>query len=307
MARQYAFALSDMAVRDVSIISIGSEQARKICNEFGFQALAGGYESRLPTLEKQDLVIVVTPIHLLLPATRLAIECGQDNILVEKPGSIYRQELESLARQVRKGRKRVRIAYNRVLYPNLHKLRELVQKEGGITSCRFTFTEWIHTIDFRKEKPDTYSRWGIANSLHVIAMAFALIGMPKKISCSQLGSGLDWHPSGSIFMGSGLTETGVPFSYHSDWRSAGRWSIEVMTRSNAYRLMPLEELHVCKVGSTEWKKVHFDLAFPKVKQGVAEQLCVMFRNDLEQKVGGLVSLEQAAAFNKVAEQIFGYD
>ena len=300
MARQYAAALSRMKIKNVTIISKSKDSLTELCREFGFQLLVGGYEKHIPRMRHMDLVIVATPIHQLLPAAVLAVRHGQQNILIEKPGSLYHEELISKAKNLKKAK--VRVAYNRLLYPNFHKLKQLVEGDGGITSCKFTFTEWIHTIDFAKESRDVYSRWGIANSLHVIATAFDLIGMPKEISAYQRGS-LDWHPSGSVFVGSGMTETDIPFSYHADWNSAGRWGIEVMTKWDSYLLMPLEDLHVCKKGSNNWDKVPFDVSFPDVKHGVAEELAVMLDDSLALD---LVSLEKAAAFNKVAEKIFGY-
>jgi len=302
MATQYAFAFSKMGIKDVTILSKNEHNVSKLCDESGFRPLAGGYEKRLPTVETKDLLVIATPIHLLLPAAKAAIKSGQQNVLIEKPGSLYHKELVSLLRTLRK--QRVRVGYNRLLYPNLHKLKQLVRAEGGISSCRFTFTEWTHTIDFDKERRDAYRRWGISNSLHVIAMAFELIGMPTKLFAQRHGD-LKWHPTGSVFVGSGMSENHVPFSYHADWKSAGRWGIEVMTEENAYKLVPLEELHVCKRGTTDWQRVPYERAFPEVKPGLAEQVVAMLDRKIE-AVTGLVSLKKAASLNKVAEKIFGY-
>jgi predicted dehydrogenase len=304
MARQYATALSCMKVKDVVVISKSDSKAAELCSEFGFKYLTGGYERHLAGMKKMDLVIVATPIEHLLPAAMLAAKHGQQNILIEKPGSLYSQELASAARKLKKGQQ-IRVAYNRLAYPNLHKLKGLVEKEGGITSCRFTFTEWVHTIDFTKEKKEVYARWGIANSLHVISMAFELAGTPKEMSTYRQG-GFRWHPSGSVFAGAGITDRGAAFSYHADWNSAGRWGVEVMTEENAYRLMPLEELYVCRKGSVNWEKVPFEVGFPGVKQGVAEEISVMLEGEPLLLSAGTVSLEKAASFNRVAEKIFGY-
>lgn len=302
MARQYALALSKMNIKNVTILSRAKEGAARLCHEFNFDSVSGGYEKHMSSIGQKDLVIVATPVHLLLPAAVQAMKTGQQNILIEKPGSLYYPELQSLARKLTG--QRVRVAYNRLLYPNLHRLKQLLKKDGGATSCTFTFTEWIHTIDFTKEKHDAYLRWGISNSLHVIAMAFDLIGMPRTIDARQYGT-LRWHPSGSIFVGSGESDQGVPFSYHANWNSAGRWGIELMTRKNSYRLAPLEDLQVCKKGTVNWEKVPFDMAFHDVKTGVGEEVAVMLDRRLE-AVAGSVSLAKAAEFNKIAEKIFGY-
>jgi len=116
---------------------------------------------------------------------------------------------------------------------------------------------------------------------------------------------LDWHPSGSIFVGSGISNQNIPFSYHGDWTSSGRWGIEVMTRKNAYRLIPLEDLFVCKKGSVKWEKVHFQRSFPEAKPGLAEEIALMLSTDKSDPLD-LPSLKNAAQLNKFAEKIFGY-
>lgn len=300
IANQYAIALSNMKIKDVTIISKSQESANKMNGKFGFQTISGGYEKNLPLLKKMDLVIVATHVSLLLSATESALESGQTNILVEKPVSIYSKNLFDFVKRVKTHN--VRVAYNRMVYPNFILLKQLVENEGGITSCHFTFTEWLNTIDFQTNPSEVYSRWGVSNSLHVISMAMELIGMPKELSPYKFGK-LDWHPTGSIFVGSGITEKNIPFSYHANWESAGRWGMEVMTKENAYRLIPLEGLYVCKKNTTDWLKMPFKIAYPNVKQGLAEEIALMLNDDMKQN---LVSLEKAAKFVKIAEEIFGY-
>ena len=303
MARQYAISLKEMNVKDVTIFSRNKERTTSLCNEFKFKPFFGNPEEILSKISEKDLTIVSTSVSSLIQMTKLAVKNGQKNILIEKPGSLYYNkllELQKISENIR-----VRIAYNRLTYPNLHKLKALVLKEGGISSCNFTFTEKIESIDFKKENSDIYSRWGISNSLHIISMVFDLIGFPQESLFYQSGK-LEWHPTGSIFVGSGLTENNIPFSYHADWGSSGRWGIEIMTKKNAYRLISLEELFTCPKNSFDWKSVHFDVSYPKAKQGVCEEIAIMLYPKLEENVH-LVTLELAAKFNQLAEKILGYD
>jgi predicted dehydrogenase len=302
ITNQYAYALSEMGIKDVTIISNTQETSFKICNQYGFKSLFGGYKNTLPDLPKMDLVIVTTPVSILLPAAKCALENGQTNILIEKPGSLYFKDLLFLSKKFPNSN--IRIAYNRLQYPNFHLLKKLSSTDGGITSCTFTFTEWLNRIDFTKYPTSILERWGIANSLHVISMAFELIGLPKNLTSYQFGS-LDWHPAGSIFVGSGISKKNIPFSYHADWNSSGRWGIEIMTKNNAYRLMPLEELYMCKKGSTSWENISFKNSFPDIKFGIAEQIILMLENkSLCNQL--MVSLEKASMYIETAEKIFGY-
>ena len=105
-----------------------------------------------------------------------------------------------------------------------------------------------------------------------------LIGMPKTLTSYQSGS-LNWHPSGSIFVGSGISENDIPFSYNADWESAGRWGIEVKTKENTYRLIPLEGLFVCHKKSVEWKEILLDISYPDIKREIAEEIAAMLTDE----------------------------
>ncbi|MFX0204494.1 MAG: Gfo/Idh/MocA family protein [Candidatus Hodarchaeota archaeon] len=303
IAEAYAQALSEMKIQDVIILSRSKQKVVQLCQKYDFKPLSDGFEQHLPSLAIVDLIIIATPIKLLVPATRLAIESGQTNILVEKPVSLSIHEVLSLNEII--DNQKIGVGYNRLLYPNFQKLKEMVEEDGGITSCQYTFTEWPHLFDFSKHPAEVFRRWGIANCLHPISMAHELIGLPREISSYQFGE-LDWHPSGSIFVGCGITDADIPFSYHANWSSAGRWGIEVMTEKNAYRLIPLEDLYICKRGSIEWEKVPFRVAYPNTKPGIAEEIAVMLQAGNERKLD-LMSLEKAISYIKLAEKIFGYD
>ena len=303
MGKEYAHVLEQLGINDVTIVTKSPKQASDFSAKFDYTILDGGFEKQLSSVGKKDLVIIAIPTELLISATKLAIKTGQTRILLEKPGSLFHKELFSLNEII--DQQKVRIGYNRLLYPNFHKIKQLAKNEGGITSCKFDFTEWIHKIPFGVYQQDEYTLWGISNSLHVISMAFELIGMPKEIASFQFGK-LDWHTSGSIFVGAGTSEENIPFSYHANWESSGRWMVEIMTKENSYRLMPLEKIFVCKKGTVEWKTVDFQVAFQELKFGIAEEVVAMLDDELEDEIG-MVTLEKAIEYNKLAEKIFGYD
>jgi len=303
MAKQYVLGLTKLGVNNITIISERGEAILDFCKEHDVKLLTGGYEKQIPNVGYVDLTIIAPPIPLTLDAARLAIKCGQDNILIEKPGSLYHKEMEKFASEIKS--QKILVGYNRLLYTNFHRLLQLVKEDGGITSCRFTFTEWLNRMDFAKDQADVYQRWGISNSLHVITMAMELIGMPKEIFPHQYGE-LEWHKSGSIFVGSGISQNNIPFTYHADWGSGGRWGLEVYTRKNSYLLMPLEDLYVSPKYTGKFEPVTFRRAFSDVKQGIAEEIALMLTDDIE-KNNILTSLKKAIKFNIMAEQIFGYE
>ena len=298
MGNFFAQALSKLRIKDVTMIGLSQDNVIHVCKKFGYHPLYGGYKKHLPKINTKDLVIVCTPIMDLLPAAKLAIEFGQTNILIEKPGSISAQELRTFKEEL--SNQNVCIAYNRLMYPSLKKLRELIIEDEGVTSCHFSFSEILDRIDFSNNPPIVYNRWGICNSLHVISMAFDLIGLPKQMSTTQSGK-LKWHESGSVFAGSGITEKNVPFSYDANWEKSGRWSIEISTKKNRYRLMPIEELYFKKALSNQWEKVSVPIKFKSTKPGICEEILAMFKRNNEP-----ATLTQGIRFIQIANEIFGY-
>ncbi len=302
MAESYCAVLNQLKIHNVTIISNSSKNKNKFSKQFHFKNfLSGGYEKNLPKIDQQDLVIVSLPTPLLLDATKKLLKLGHDNILIEKPASLSSNNLFNLFKKIKN--QNVRVAYNRLLYPSFLKSKSIFENEK-ILSCHFDFTEWIHKINFNKYAPEVYQHWGINNSLHVISMAFELIGFPKKLKSYQNGF-LKWHKTGSIFVGSGVSVCDIPFTYHADWQSAGRWNIEIMTNKNKYRLSPLEELHFCKKGEVNWNKIPLKSSFPRAKMGIAEEISSML-SDNEEIRHYLPSLKKVYSYNKIAQRIFGY-
>ncbi len=302
ISKHHILALTKLGVTDITVISDKGKNISTFCKREKIKLLIGGFKKNLANIEKKDLTIIATPIPEILSATKIATECDQTNILIEKPGSLFSKELEHASKSLSKFQ--IRVGFNRLVYPNFYKLKNLCEKEGGITSCRFTFTERISKIDFKKMS-DVYKRWGISNSLHPISMAFELIGLPKKIHTQQFGN-LKWHPTGSVFVGYGLSKRGIPFSYHADWGSGGRWGIEVNTSKNSYQLIPLEDLFVCKKDTGVWNQVKFEKSFSDIKQGIAEEIAIMLDDD-KKYINLLPSLKKTSEYLKTAETIFGYN
>lgn len=302
MAEQYFRVLNKLKILDVTILGNSLEKTRKLSKKYNYSQISGGYKKNLSEMTKKDLVIIVLPIPLILEAATLCLQYGHDNILLEKPGSLDIRSLRKFQKKIKK--QNVRIGYNRLFYPSLEKLKTLVKKDGGINSCNFTITEWIDKINFKKYTKDVIQKWGIANSSHVISMVFDLIGFPKKITCYQTGK-LPWHNSGSIFVGSGISNFAIPFSYFADWTSTGRWGIEIMTSKNSYKLQPLEELSVYSKNSNNWKKILLKKPYSKVKEGLSEEIIAML-NPKEKSFSNSVTLDKAIKTIQITEKIFGY-
>jgi predicted dehydrogenase len=270
----------------------------------GITTISGGYFKLKASLSPDELGIVATPIKDLAAATEHLAECGFRKVLIEKPVSLWSQGIQRLAAKLEEQGVEAACAYNRVAYPSFLEARARAKQEGGITSCTYTFTEWAERIGPDRFTAEELTRWGIANSLHVMSMAHGLIGLPESWSGHRSGS-LGWHPAGSVFVGSGLSRYGIPFVWHADWGSKGRWSVEVHTSLRSYRMCPLEKLFAKSSATGEWEELPLASCAPELKAGILEQVSAMLNQDIRKFVP-LLSLEQAVELTEYGEEIFGY-
>lgn len=248
MAIEYAKVLIALNI-DFIVIGRGEENVQKFNNETNIMPIVGGLSNFLaqqPALP--DAVINAVGINNLTSSTIALLRYGVSNILLEKPGVGYPEEIKSIALLARSKNANVLLAYNRRFYASVIKAKELIAADGGVTSFHFEFTEWSHVISQLNMHPAVHHNWLLGNSTHIIDTAFYLCGLPKEMTCYNSGS-LDWHPSGSRYSGAGMTESNALFSYIANWESPGRWNLEIMTPKHRYIFKPMEKLQVMNFGS----------------------------------------------------------
>lgn len=305
MGRQYVAALQILGLRRIRVCSRSAEPLAALRGFDGVETTAGGFERWRYRASPQELAILATPMKSLVDATDWAVASGFTRVLVEKPVSLYAQTIERLADRMARAGVEVVCAYNRVAYPSFHEVRTQLAHEGGATSCVYTFTELIKPEWTQKFSAEALARWGVANSLHVMSMAHGLIGWPSTWSSHRSGA-LPWHPSGAVFVGSGISQRSIPFAYQADWGSTGRWSVEIHSGSSSYRLCPLERVFRRTSATGEWEEIPVRVYAPAVKAGLTELTAAMLHDELREALP-LVSLREAAALTRYGERVFGYD
>lgn len=249
MAKEYAKILNALNKPFITI-GRGEQNAILFENEFKTIVHKGGILNFLKTSPKlPSKVIVAVGIEALSETTKLLLDYGVLEILLEKPGIGYPKEIIELNKKI-SNQAKVVLAYNRRFYSSVRKARELIDEDGGVQSFFFEFTEWSHAIKDLIKHPAEHKNWFLGNSTHVIDTAFYLCGKPKEISTYYNGS-LDWHPSSSNFAGSGVTNKNALFSYIANWQAPGRWAIEIMTSKHRFILKPMEKLFIQEIGSVQ--------------------------------------------------------
>lgn len=256
MAKAHAAVLAALDV-GFTAVSRGEASATRFTEETGHPAVAGGLEARIRAHGAPARAVVAVPIVDLAATTRLLVDAGCKEILLEKPAAVDAAGIFALARHVATTSARVTVAYNRRYYDSVTTARARIAEDGGAQSLFFEFTEVGDRVGVLPYDPAVLANWELANSTHVFDTAFFLAGRPAEIEGSISG-GLPWHPRGSRWVGHGRTESGADFAYFADWDAPGRWGIEVNTRANRYVLRPMETLQVQKRGTFSLEPVPLD-------------------------------------------------
>ena len=279
MAQEYVKVLNNIGL-DYLIIGRSESSANQIRSMTESEVIEGGYEKFLSTNpDCPQFAIVCLQVHQLADCAVALLQYGIKNILLEKPAGNSKDEILVLAELEKKYSANLFVAYNRRFYSSVYKAKEIIEQDGGLSSCHFEFTEWWHKIKDLNKPAEVFDKWLIGNSSHVIDMAFHLIGSPKEISCYSSGS-VEHHNKSGVFVGSGISESNVLFSYIADWSAPGRWSIELLTPKHRIILKPLEEVKVIKLGTVNEEAVVIDdVLDKKFKPGLYKQTMAFINLD----------------------------
>lgn len=256
MASEYYKILSKYNF-DIDVIGRGLKSAEVFYKNFNKKVLLctiDDYFSK-KLINTSYFAIVSTSIESLYDVTVSLLNNNIQFILLEKPGSLYFDQIEKLAYLAKHLNSKLYIAYNRRYFPSVGKLMENLKFEK-LLSCHFEFNEFAHKINELDLSFEVKQRWLIANSSHIFDLVFYIIGRPKELTLHK-NIVSNWHKS-NIYTGSGVSDKTIFFSFHSNWVSPGRWLIDIRTDKNRYILQPIEELHYHSFNSFNPIKVPFE-------------------------------------------------
>ena len=243
--------------KQATVIGRGAASAKRFSEVHRSEVVHGGIAAFLATAPSPaDAAIVAVSADELAAATQAVIGYGVPHVLVEKPAGRSIREVAEVENAARRSGGSVYVAYNRRFLAAAAKAREMIEADGGLTSFSFEFTEWPHRVLSSTHPPGVLDAWFFMNSTHVVDLAFDLGGWPAQLE-AFCAHELPWHQFGG-FAGAGLTTQNIPFSYHADWQSSGRWRVELFTRSRRLVLAPLEKLFQIRLSSVELEAVALD-------------------------------------------------
>ncbi|WP_037353040.1 Gfo/Idh/MocA family protein [Selenomonas sp. FC4001] len=257
IAAEYCKVLHAMGI-EPDVVGRNEDKAKKFGEEHSVTAIGGGIDAYLSTNDKKyDYAIVATDILNLCANTCSLLEYGIKKIFTEKPAGMNKAEIEQICSYAEKNDAKVYVAYNRRFYASTAKALEVIHEDGGIKSFNFEFTEWSHVIEPLPTPADVKEEWFLANSTHVVDLAFFLGGEPEKMASFITGE-LNWHKSGCVYAGAGVTRDKALFSYQANWAAPGRWAIEILTSKHRLYFKPMEQLSIQELGAVAVNPIEID-------------------------------------------------
>lgn len=302
MAVDYAKVLAALQVPFL-VIGRGSASAQVFTEKTGVPVIQGGLAAFLRTKpETPRAAIVAIGVESLAKEVQGLLANNVPRILVEKPGALTRREIVDLLTLANSNKAQVRVAYNRRFYAASMRALELIAEDGGVQSMHFEFTEWDHAVRSVQTAPGVKEAWFIANSTHVVDLAFFLGGVPIEMTSFTSG-GLDWHPNASVFAGAGRTDRGALFSYQANWGAPGRWGVEVITSNYRLIFRPMETLQIMRKASVKIESVAIDDSLDKTfKPG----LHVQVQRFLDDQLSDFCTLDDQLSHWDVYARMAGY-
>lgn len=301
MAVEYT-AVLDALGREFEVIGRSAISGNAFTDRTGRAVSIGGLDKALSEGPAPSHAIVATGVEALLPATLALLKAGTTNVLVEKPVGLSSREVDIVGEFAKQCAARVVVAYNRRCFAAVDRARQLIAEDGGLKSITFDFTEMADRVGRMDRLQVVKERWLLANSTHVIDLAFHLAGRPMEWCAYQAGR-LDWHPAGSVFAGSGITERNVLFNYTANWQGPGRWGLELVTAKRRLVLRPMEMLQASTAALAPIEPVSCDDRFEKaLKPGLYRQTQAF----LERDDGNLCLIAEHMDLVPVYERIAGY-
>lgn len=280
MAIDYFAVLKDQNY-DTTVIGRGEESAIKFESKTGVKPFVGGLQEYVNNnvLPANAYLIIATGTEALMPSLLLALQAGAYKILIEKPAAISIEELIENEEKLKPYSNNVFVAYNRRFYASVIEAKKMIEEDGGLQTMHFEFTEWAHKIEPLTKAAGVKENWFFANSTHVVDLAFYLGGKPVQWQSYSKEGRLKWHAK-TNFTGAGITDKGVLFSYLSNWESAGRWAIELLTEKRRIYLKPMESISVQEKGTVAVVENKFDdSADLQFKPGLKKQVEAYLNDD----------------------------
>jgi len=196
-------------------------------------------------------------------------------ILAEKPAAFGSEKVKKLIKMSKNHCSPIMIGVNRRFYSVFHKaLDYLNTKDKKLNSIAIEAPERFSDINLPKFSNFVRKNWMYANPVHCIDLIRFFAGNVKELKTNSI-------PRKNFYNAIGQSDKNIQFSYLSDWKSLGSWSVTLYSDDTRIVFNPLEQGTIIEKNKKRTLTPStFDL---KYKPGFHEQLKYFLENPLKNK------------------------
>lgn len=254
----------------------------------------------LSNLSSFEAALVCVPENQAPTVVETLIRGAVPRILVEKPGALLSSQLGKLASMAEDSGCELKVAFNRRFFRSVQTVRQALSDGVAEVWCLADITERAQLISASPQPDEVKARWAVANSIHIWDLLQYLVG-EITVTKAQRSGQLNWHPTGSRFTFELESEGGTTGLAYADWSTPGRWTIELRTKRETWKLCPIETAMCFGHQSFEPLQV---VAEPEtdIKAGVHG----MLENFLFERGSGLPQAAETTRLIATIEKAYGY-
>jgi len=220
-------------------------------------------------------------------------------ILVEKPVSFSSKDMDGIIELNKKYQAPVMVSMNRRFYSVFHKgLDYLKRLDKQINSIVIEAPERINDIQKSSKFSDLVKKnWMFCNSIHCVDLIRFFGGDVEKIETNS-------DPKRLLYSAIGHCKNNVEFTYISNWKSPGSWSITLYADDVRITFNPLEKGIILKNNVKE--EIDPSQEDIKFKPGFYDQLQYFLKNVVTENnyPWPVANLEDHKKSIKLVEEIF---
>ena len=184
--------------------------------------------------EKCDFFVNLTSVDMIAPTLKKIISYKKP-VLTEKPVGFGTADIQELINQNKIFNSPVMVATNRRFYSIFHKALEFLKEKGKtIDSIKIDAPERFSSINQEKFNEKIRKNWMFANSIHCVDLIRFFGGDVKEIKSESI-------PTDYNYKATGICETGINFSYSSNWKKVGMWKISIIGDGIKIIFEPIEK------------------------------------------------------------------
>ena len=231
IAPKYLEVLRELRCDISGILGRNYEKTQSKAKEFGIKKTY----SNITEISSDDcdfFIITVSPennsevLQQILPLKK--------PILVEKPVTFSSNDLEKIISLNKKSKTPIMVAMNRRFYSVFkNSLLYLRENDKKINSIVIEAPERFTDINLPKFSEIVKRNWMFSNSIHCIDLIRFFGGSVKRIETNS-------NPSKYLYSAIGHCDNDVEFTYISNWKSPGSWSVTLYADDIRITYNPLE-------------------------------------------------------------------